>query len=111
MYQKLMTAACGVDWLLALLFTQAGMFLIGKSHADAVRGGTTPEFVRGMSTGALALLALVLAVSLILHGFWCWRRFKTLGAQHTPKPLEIALMLGAPLGALTIGVVLGFLHH
>ena len=111
MFQKLTTAACAVDWLLALLLTQAGMFLVGKGHADAVRGGVTPEFVPGMSTASLALLALAMAVSLILHGFWCWRRFKALGAQHAPKPFEIALTLGAPLGALTVGVVLAVLRH
>jgi hypothetical protein len=111
MFQKLTTAACAVDWLLALLFTQAGMFLVGKGHADALRGGVVQEFVPGMSTASLALLALALAVSLALHGFWCWRRFKALGTQYVPKPFEIALTLGAPLGALIVGVVLAILHR
>ncbi|MDB5801212.1 MAG: hypothetical protein JWL63_2151 [Rhodocyclales bacterium] len=111
MFQRLTTAACAVDWLLALLFTQAGMFLVGKAHADAGRGGPVQEFVPGMSTGSLAMLALILAASLILHGFWCWRQFKTLGAVHSPKPMQIALMLGAPLAALAIGVVLAILHR
>jgi hypothetical protein len=111
MFQKLTTAACAVDWLLALLLTQAGMFLVGKTHADAARGLATPEYVPGLSAGSLALLALALAVSLILHGLWCWRRFKALGAQHAPKPVEVVLILAAPVAALGIGIVLAILRY
>jgi hypothetical protein len=106
MYKQLTTATCAIDWLLALLFTQAGTFFVGKTHADSIHGVAPHELAFGMSTGDLAGLALILAVSLVLHGLWCWRRFKTLGPQHEPKPLEIALTVAAPLIGVIIGITL-----
>lgn len=107
MYKQLITAACAIDWLLALLFTQGGTFFVGKTHADSVHGIAPHELAFGMSTGELAGLVLMLAACLVLHGLWCWRRFKTLGPQHQPSSLEIALTSAAPIAAIIIGVTLG----
>lgn len=110
MYRQLITAACALDFILALLFTQLGMFLVGRGHSLVQKGLASGEFAPGLSIANVAALALVLAVCLIVHGFWCWRRFKTLGPEHAPKPLEFVLSLAAPVAALGIGVAVALLH-
>ena len=107
MSKQLTTAACAIDWLLALLFTQAGMFFVGKTHADVTHGIAPHELTFGMSGGNVAVLALILAAILVFHGLWCWRKFRTAVPQYALKPAEIALICAAPLIAIVIGVTLG----
>lgn len=106
MSRQFLAAVCVFDGLLTLLFTQAGMFFIGKTHADVSHGLTPQPLAFGMYSGNIGALGLLLAAALACHGLWSWRKYRTMAPQARLKPLESVVVATAPLLGALIGITL-----